>query len=44
MLFRQLFDHASSTYTYLVADPETREAALIDAARVVEAAKKVCYK
>ncbi|MEQ9075643.1 MAG: MBL fold metallo-hydrolase [Sandaracinaceae bacterium] len=33
MLFRQLFDHASSTYTYLVADPETREAALIDAVR-----------
>lgn len=33
MLFRQLFDHASSTYTYLVADEETREAALIDAVR-----------
>jgi len=30
MLFRQLFDHESSTYTYLLADDETREAALID--------------
>ena len=31
MLFRQLFDHDSSTYTYLLADDETRQAALIDA-------------
>ncbi len=30
MLFRQLFDRESSTYTYLLADPETREAALVD--------------
>lgn len=30
MLFRQLFDHDSSTYTYLLGDDETREAALID--------------
>lgn len=30
MLFRQLFDHESSTYTYLLADEKTREAALID--------------
>ena len=30
VLFRQLFDRESSTYTYLLADPETREAALID--------------
>jgi len=30
MLFRQFFDHVSSTYTYLLADDETREAALID--------------
>lgn len=30
MLFRQLFDHDSSTYTYLLADEETLEAALID--------------
>ena len=30
MLFRQLFDADSSTYTYLLADPSTRAAALID--------------
>jgi len=30
MILRQLFDRDSSTYTYLVADPTTREAALID--------------
>jgi len=30
MLFRQLFDAASSTYTYLLADEQTREAVLID--------------
>lgn len=30
MIFRQLFDTESSTYTYLVADPVTRQAALID--------------
>lgn len=30
MIFRQLFDAESWTYTYLLADPETREAALID--------------
>lgn len=29
-LFRQLFDSASATLTYLVADPVTRAAALID--------------
>lgn len=29
-LFYQLFEHESSTYTYLIADPETKEAALID--------------
>lgn len=33
MLFRQLFDSESSTYTYLLADPETREAVLIDPVR-----------
>jgi len=33
MLFRQLFDRESSTYTYLL-DPRTGEALLID--RVVE--------
>lgn len=30
MLFRQLFDLASSTYTYLLADEATREAVIID--------------
>ena len=30
LIFRQLFDPASSTYTYLLADRETREAVLID--------------
>jgi sulfur dioxygenase len=30
MLFRQLFDPESSTYTYLIADPELKEAILVD--------------
>jgi glyoxylase-like metal-dependent hydrolase (beta-lactamase superfamily II)/rhodanese-related sulfurtransferase len=30
MIFRQLFDGDSSTYTYLLADPESRDALLID--------------
>jgi glyoxylase-like metal-dependent hydrolase (beta-lactamase superfamily II)/rhodanese-related sulfurtransferase len=30
LVFRQLFDAPSSTYTYLLADPATREAVLID--------------
>src|SRR4051812_49004031 len=30
MLFRQLFDHISSTYTYLLADEATHAAVLID--------------
>ena len=30
LLFRQLFDPASSTYTYLLADAAAREAILID--------------
>jgi sulfur dioxygenase len=30
MLFRQLYDQVSSTYTYLLADEETRDAVLID--------------
>jgi len=29
-LFRQMFDRESCTYTYLIADPETQEAVLID--------------
>src|SRR5688572_7806397 len=31
MIFRQLFDAASSTYSYLLADAQTHEAVLIDA-------------
>ncbi len=31
MIFRQLFDSTSSTYTYLLADEDRREALLIDA-------------
>jgi len=30
MIFRQLFDAQSSTYTYLLADPASRQAVLID--------------
>lgn len=30
MLFRQLFDPESSTYTYLIADTDTKEAILVD--------------
>jgi glyoxylase-like metal-dependent hydrolase (beta-lactamase superfamily II) len=30
MLFRQLFDPQTSTYTYLIADPQTKEAVLVD--------------
>lgn len=30
MLFRQLFDPETSTYTYLLADPQSRDALLID--------------
>ncbi len=30
MLFRQLFDEATWTYTYLIADPDTHEAILVD--------------
>lgn len=30
LIFRQLFDQQSSTYTYLLADSETREAVLVD--------------
>lgn len=30
MIFRQLFDHDSSTYSYLLADESTHEAVLID--------------
>jgi glyoxylase-like metal-dependent hydrolase (beta-lactamase superfamily II)/rhodanese-related sulfurtransferase len=30
LIFRQLFDAASSTYTYLLGDPESRQAVIID--------------
>jgi glyoxylase-like metal-dependent hydrolase (beta-lactamase superfamily II) len=30
MIFRQLFDPQSSTYSYLLGDPRSREAVLID--------------
>lgn len=30
MIFRQLFDSRSSSYTYLLADEQSREAVLID--------------
>lgn len=30
MIFHQLFEKETSTYTYLIADPETKEAVLID--------------
>ena len=33
MIFRQLFDRETSTYTYLIADEATSEAALIDPVR-----------
>ncbi len=33
MLFRQLFDEDTATYTYLLADRDTREAVLIDPVR-----------
>jgi glyoxylase-like metal-dependent hydrolase (beta-lactamase superfamily II) len=33
MLFRQLFDRTSCTYTYLLADPDSGEAVLIDPVR-----------
>jgi glyoxylase-like metal-dependent hydrolase (beta-lactamase superfamily II) len=33
IIFRQLFDSVSSTYTYLLADTATGEAVLIDPVR-----------
>ena len=33
LIFRQLYDAESSTYTYLLADPESKEAVLIDPVR-----------
>lgn len=33
MIFKQLFESSSSTYTYLISDPTTRDAVLIDPVR-----------
>jgi hypothetical protein len=30
LLFRQLYDEESSTYTYILADPATKEGVIID--------------
>jgi glyoxylase-like metal-dependent hydrolase (beta-lactamase superfamily II) len=30
IIFRQLFDAASSTYTYVLGDPQSRQAVIID--------------
>jgi glyoxylase-like metal-dependent hydrolase (beta-lactamase superfamily II) len=30
MLFRQFFDPQTSSYTYLIADPQTKETVLVD--------------
>ncbi|MCB0419612.1 MAG: MBL fold metallo-hydrolase, partial [Bdellovibrionales bacterium] len=38
MIFRQLFEPETSTYTYLLADEETREAVIIDS--VIETAER----
>jgi sulfur dioxygenase len=52
VIFRQLFDQQSSTYTYLLGDPATREALLIDpvfeqarrdAALIEELGLKLCW-
>lgn len=38
MMFRQLYDHETSTYTYLIADEETKEAVFVDP--VIEQVKR----
>ena len=38
LLFRQLFEQESSTYSYLLADTDTKEAVIIDP--VIETAKR----
>ncbi|MDZ4877913.1 MAG: Beta-lactamase hydrolase-like protein [Chroococcidiopsis cubana SAG 39.79] len=40
MFFRQLFDLESKTYTYLIADPKTQEAVLVDP--VLEQVERDC--
>ena len=42
MIFRQLFDRESSTYTYLIGDEQSRQAAIIDPVReLVERDRKL---
>lgn len=41
MLFRQLFDRESNSYTYLIADSNTREAVLVDP--VLEQLERDCH-
>ncbi len=45
LIFRQLFEQESSTFTYLLADPVTKECILIDP--VLETAERYvmyCYR
>lgn len=44
MIFRQLFDYETWTYTYLIADEKTREAALIDESPSAPNATPNCSK
>ena len=40
MLFKQLFENESCTYTYLISCPDKKEAVLIDP--VIETIERVC--
>ena len=35
LIFKQLFERESCTFTYLIADSETKEAAIIDAVDIM---------
>ena len=35
LIFKQLFERESCTYTYLIADSETKETAIIDAVDIM---------
>ena len=35
LIFKQLFENESCTYTYILAESETREAAIIDAVDIM---------
>ena len=35
LIFKQLFERESCTYTYLIADSETKEAAIVDAVDIM---------